>query len=107
MYREGLARLATIKYDAIPEDENASRYVHLTNYSINKFNPNFKQNQDDGDGSDSSKLSFKDTNKYLSEIGVDIDLLWRKIEDIAIKTILAVEPLIVNGMEMYVPQKTN
>lgn len=51
--------------------------------------------------------SFKDTNEYLKNLGVDIDLMWRKIEDVIIKTILSVEPLIQNGMEMYVPSSNN
>lgn len=106
MYREGLARLATVLYNSIPEDKNTAKFTHLTNYSINKFNPNFKANENNATG-DASKLSFKDTNDYLKKQGVDIDLLWRKIEDLVIKTILSVEPLIQNGMEMYVPHSTN
>ena len=107
VYREGLARLATIKYDVIPEDEMTSKFTHLTNYSINKFNPNFKVNEGDNEGGDASKVSFKDTNAYLEKEGIDTDLLWRKIEDLIIKTILGVEPLIANGMDMFVPFKTN
>lgn len=105
MYREGLARLATVQYNAIPEDKNSSKFTHLTNYSINKHNANFKSN--DNGGEFASKLSFQDTKDYLKECGVDTDLLWRKIEDVVIKTILSVEPLIHNGMEMYVPNMNN
>jgi len=61
MYREGLARLATVQYNAIPETKNSSKFIHLTNYSINKNNPNFKVNMDNGESGDASKLSFKDT----------------------------------------------
>ena len=106
MYREGLARLATVLYNSIPENKSSSKFIHLTNYSINKHNPNFKPNQDDDSG-DASKLSFKDTNAYLESQGIDVDMIWRKIEDIVVKTILSVEPLIQNGMEMYVPSKYN
>ena len=107
VYREGLARLATVQYDAIPEDIMTSKFTHLTNYSINKFNPNFKVNEGDNEKGDASKISFKDTNAYLEKEGIDTELLWRKIEDLIVKTILSVEPLIANGMEMYVPFKTN
>lgn len=106
MYREGLARLATVLYNSIPENKAASKFTHLTNYSINKHNVNFKAN-DNENSEFASKLSFKDTNEYLKDQGVDVELLWRKIEDVVIKTILSVEPLIHNGMEMYVPNKTN
>lgn len=107
VYREGLARLATVQYNAIPEDKMTSKFTHLTNYSINKHNPSFKANDGDNEKGDASKISFKDTNAYLKKQGIDVDLLWRKIEDLVIKTILGVEPLIANGMEMYVPFKTN
>jgi tubulin polyglutamylase TTLL5 len=64
IYREGLARLATVLYNSIPEDKNTSKFSHLTNYSINKHNANFKPN--DGSNSDfASKVSFKNTNEYL------------------------------------------
>lgn len=38
MYREGLARFSTQKYDAA-DIENP--YMHLTNTSLNKSSPNF------------------------------------------------------------------
>lgn len=107
VYREGLTRLATVQYNSIPEDKMTSKFTHLTNYSINKLNPNFKVNEGENESGDASKISFKDTNAYLQKQGVDTDLLWRKIEDLIVKTILSVEPLITNGMDMYVPFKTN
>jgi hypothetical protein len=106
MYKEGLARLATVLYNSIPENNTTLKCTHLTNYSINKHNANFKQN-DNVNTVNASKLSFEDTNQYLKAKGIDVELVWRKIEDLIIKTILSVEPLIHNGMEMYVPNKTN
>lgn len=39
MYEDGLARFATQKYhQAVGK---TSKYVHLTNYSLNKFSANF------------------------------------------------------------------
>ena len=43
MYNEGLTRLCTEKY-IIPNEKNCSRYQHLTNYSVNKYSSNFKEN---------------------------------------------------------------
>ena len=107
MYREGLARLATMLYNSIPENNSSTKCTHLTNYSINKHNANFKVNDGNENNEFASKKSFKDTNEYLKKKDIDVDLLWRKIEDIIIKTILSVEPLIHNGMEMYVPSANN
>ena len=33
----------------------------------------------------------------------DVDLLFKKIHDIVIKTIISAEPLLCNGVEMYLP----
>lgn len=44
IYEEGLTRFATQKYSA--EVNSKSRYQHLTNYSVNKFNANFIKNTD-------------------------------------------------------------
>jgi len=52
IFKEGLARFATMKYN-LPEKENIEQiYMHLTNYSLNKFNKQvFLQNDDtQGDG---------------------------------------------------------
>ena len=44
VYEEGLTRFATVKYNQTSKKQ--SRYVHLTNYSLNKFNANFINNTD-------------------------------------------------------------
>ena len=46
LFKEGLARFATEKYQQ-PSDENVDEMcMHLTNYAINKDNPNFIFNED-------------------------------------------------------------
>lgn len=46
IYREGLCRLATSKYTE-PNDSNIRNdRMHLTNYAINKLDPNFIGNKD-------------------------------------------------------------
>jgi Tubulin-tyrosine ligase family len=44
IYREGLVRFATEKYDNEDLNREEAKYSHLTNYSINKNNANFVQN---------------------------------------------------------------
>jgi len=43
VYKEGLARFASEKYDL--EADDANKFCHLTNYSINKKNENYVQNE--------------------------------------------------------------
>ena len=43
IHEEGLARFATEEYEAPNKYNMDDIYVHLTNYSINKNNPNFVQ----------------------------------------------------------------
>jgi len=54
--------------------------------------------------------AFKEYLKNLKEghpskeySGLDVDVLFSKIYDIVIKTIISAEPLLWNGVEMYVP----
>ena len=44
VYKEGLARFASEKYSSGSSKDN--KFSHLTNYSINKKNENFIQNND-------------------------------------------------------------
>ena len=45
MYKEGLARFATVDY-SYNFDTLKNRFIHLTNYSINKNNKNTKMSED-------------------------------------------------------------
>lgn len=55
VYDEGLTRFATGKYtNTVSGNKKNAKFTHLTNYSLNKFNPNFQKNVDpnaDGVGS--------------------------------------------------------
>jgi len=64
--------------------------MHLTNFSVNKKNLNFVQN-DDADDRRSSKWSITNLKKAMREQGIDDVAIWRKIEDICIKTVLSAE----------------
>lgn len=35
--------------------------------------------------------------------GLDVDVLFKKIHDIVVKTVISAEPLLWNGVEMYLP----
>lgn len=47
MHKEGLARFATEDYVAPTRENLEDMCMHLTNYAINKDNPNFVFNEDE------------------------------------------------------------
>ena len=54
--------------------------------------------------------AFKEYLKNLRQyadpkeaLGLNIDILFKKINDIVVKTIISAEPLLWNGVEMYLP----
>lgn len=69
LYGNGLARFCTSKYD-VSKKNLKKKYIHLTNFSVNKKSPNFvkntaEQNLDAGDdGGDSSKWSLMAFKKW-------------------------------------------
>ena len=71
--------------------------MHLTNYAINKRNEDFIQNNnsretDSGTCNDASKRSLSWFWAWLHYQGKDINLLWSKISDLVVKTIISAQP---------------
>ena len=103
LYYNGLVRFATEDYI---KDNYDNIFIHLTNYSINKQNPNYKSNikdnkeiaemeeieEDYEQCDDSSKWSLVEYRNYFKKEGKDKDLekIWKQIEDIVIKTMINV-----------------
>uniref|UniRef100_K7F566 Tubulin tyrosine ligase like 2 n=1 Tax=Pelodiscus sinensis TaxID=13735 RepID=K7F566_PELSI len=98
-YEEGLVRFATEKYDLGSLD---NVYAHLTNTSINKFGASYKKNKEGiGRG---CKWTFSKFRSYLRSHEVDDLLLWRRINNIVMLTLLAVTPsvpLTSNCFELF------
>ncbi|DAZ99779.1 TPA: hypothetical protein N0F65_001288 [Lagenidium giganteum] len=94
LFRDGLVRMCTADY-VTPNAENMEqRFMHLTNYAVNKHSNNFEVNknaQQDGQG---SKRSLRWFFEWLKESHDEerVDKLWEKIGDICLKAILAVQP---------------
>ncbi|OPJ72813.1 probable tubulin polyglutamylase TTLL2 [Patagioenas fasciata] len=97
-YEEGLVRFATEKFDLGSLD---NVYAHLTNTSINKYGASYEKYKE-GIGC-GSKWTFSKFRSYLQIFGVDDMLLWQKINNIVILTLLAVTPLPVasNCFELF------
>jgi hypothetical protein len=90
VYREGLVRLATTKYTEIGKN-GYDKTSHLTNTSINKLNKGKTSLRQYEDDIDQYIMSLSAFFSQLKKEGVDTDLIWNKIYDIIIKTILSIE----------------
>ena len=58
VYREGLARFATVKYEKPKKKNMKNMYMHLTNYAVNKRNPEFQYNEEETNDATGHKRSF-------------------------------------------------
>jgi hypothetical protein len=74
-------------------------YMHLTNYSLNKNSDQFKIAGEDFAEvtSTASKQLLSSVYKKLQSKGRDIRLLKRQIEDLSMKTVIALEPYLRNA----------
>lgn len=68
IYKEGLCRLSTVKYQAPTAGNLNNLYMHLTNYAINKSHKNYEKNGGDDIG---HKRSLTYTMKYIQDLGHD------------------------------------
>jgi hypothetical protein len=89
IYNEGLARFASEDYN--PVNIKSNKFAHLTNYSINKKSEKFVQNVNADQGDEGHKWSLAALSKHLEQMGVDNDLLWSKIYDVILKSLIAVD----------------
>jgi tubulin polyglutamylase TTLL6/13 len=58
IYKDGLARFATVPYEPPGPSNLDNLFMHLTNYAINKESENFVQNNDEHADDVGSKRSF-------------------------------------------------
>lgn len=104
VHEEGLARLATEKYVTPSFTNLKDTCMHLTNYAINKSNPNFLFNTNADLGNIGHKRSLISTLEYFSQQGFDVPGLWRKIYDMVIKTIISVQPALAHTYKSCQPE---
>jgi tubulin polyglutamylase TTLL6/13 len=69
-------------------------FIHLTNYAINKCNKKFVFNTSDQNMNTGHKRSLTSVYKYLASIGVDVDIIKKKIDKMIVKTLLVGKPML-------------
>ena len=97
VYKEGLARFASESYSTKFNKNN--RYMHLTNYSINKKNEKFVQNEDVEQDDVGFKWSLTAFCNHLEQVGIDMDLLWSRIYDVILKTLSCGDNYVIQAMK--------
>lgn len=105
IYKEGLARFASEQYSNKISKDN--KFMHLTNYSVNKKNENFVQNENLENDDFGFKWSLSAFCKHLESIGIDMNLFWSRIYDIIIKSIISGENHIYNAVKKTCIHRTN
>ena len=100
IYDEGIARFSTELYEEPCKNNLENRFVHLTNYAINKKNPNFIYGNSINDNK-THKQAISTVFKVkimqrLESKGINCDEIWEEICDIAVKTILTIQPFLKN-----------
>ena len=97
-FNEGLTRFSTNNYNSDKKD----RCAHLTNYAVNKNNKNYIQNKQPFDiDYNSSKWTLTSFKKYLEEHDINSELIFNKIDDIIIKTLISCENNLLNAISKY------
>ena len=94
IYKDGLARFATVKYQSPAPSNLHNLQMHLTNYAINKEASNFVENMNEADDGVGSKRSYQ---FVLSKVRRDYgpqkaNELKTGIDDIIIKTMCLAQP---------------
>ncbi|XP_028748871.1 tubulin polyglutamylase TTLL4 isoform X1 [Peromyscus leucopus] len=100
LFSDGLVRFASCKYS--PSMKSLSnKFMHLTNYSVNKKNAEYQANADET-ACQGHKWALKALWNYLSQKGINSDIIWEKIKDVVVKTIISSEPYVTNLLKLYV-----
>lgn len=96
LFQDGLVRLCTAEYVAPNVGNIDQRFMHLTNYAVNKHSSDFEMNQDNQQDGSGSKRSLRWFFKWLKQQydAEWVDHLWDQIGDICLKALLAVQPLL-------------
>lgn len=89
VYDDGLVRFASCKYSYSTKNLS-NRYMHLTNYSVNKRNNEYESNTDEN-VCQGHKWGLKALWGYLKKQGTDTSAVWDKIKDLVVKTIISSE----------------
>ena len=97
IHNEGMARFCSEKYQE-PKNRNLDQaFSHLTNYSLNKKNENFVQNENPDEADRGSKRSLTSVYREIEKMGHSVVKLQQKIDDIMRLTLASVQPFLASN----------
>lgn len=99
LYEDGLVRFATKPFNTSPTDLG-DKFIHLTNYAVNKDSETFQQNTDPGEFQ-GHKWSLRTFWKYLETAGCNWSALWEKIKMIVVKTIICAHSEVLESFNQH------
>ncbi|XP_035215022.1 tubulin polyglutamylase TTLL4-like [Stegodyphus dumicola] len=99
VFEDGLVRFASEKY-SLSNKSFSNRYIHLTNYSINRKSSSYTANEDEN-SCQGHKWSLKSFWSYMSSSGIAISKIQEAIMDMIIKTIISTEGPVCRLMKTY------
>jgi hypothetical protein len=70
----------------------------LTNFSLNKKCEKFVNNQDADVDDQGHKWSLQALTRHLEKHGIDMNLLWARIYDVIIKSLMSVDTYVTQQM---------
>ena len=105
VFKEGLARFATEEYQS--KNAKGNKFIHLTNYSINKKSENYVHNDNLENDDYGFKWSLSAFCKHLEQIKIDMNLFWSQIYDIIVKSFLSAEHIIYPATKKTCIHRTN
>ena len=99
LFHNGLVRFTTQKYTASKKFLK-KRFIHLTNYSVQKKAPNYVKNTGDEEEEEdetASKWDLYSLKNKWREMGINVEDVFSKVKDLIIKTILSVESTLASN----------
>ena len=105
VHEHGLTRFATQEYVKPNTNNIEDMCMHLTNYAVNKINPNFIHNSDPDNDNTGHKRSLESTYEYLASKGFNIQSLKSKIDDYIIKTLCSIQPTLSHHYKSCQPEE--
>jgi tubulin polyglutamylase TTLL4 len=87
IYEEGLLRFASTEYSRSKKNIK-KKFMHLTNYSINKTNADYQANTNADEDNTGHKWSFTAFIKYLKDQHINTEPVIQSIHDVVIKSIM-------------------
>jgi len=103
LFKDGLVRFATEKYERANSQNKSHKFKHLTNYAINKLNANFVIGSEADSLTGCTQMSYKRSiEDFFSELagqGFRMEVVWKQIRRICTHTVAAIQPILKHSYQ--------